>query len=372
MGSTADSASRRKKGSKVLLVGDVTKVFLDADSAGRYPCEVRANILDALDAATRGSFDVVAVVIDGTSNHLGAALKALRKGTSARLVLLAQMYEEPIARRLTAKNADDEKPADAYVICPIRLTTFFDAVGIAASGGTETAAAADGWPPQARRRHDRAAWAKDHPGLLSELERRIRLLERLATTDDLTGLKNRRYTLEFARQILEYAKANDGRVTLLVFDIDNFKHYNDRYGHLAGDEILKQATILMRRCCRPHDVVGRIGGDEFAVVFWDDPHRHADDKAQDRRSKDTDHPTEAILVAKRFQKEFGNAELHLLGPGGEGVLTISGGLASFPRDGSTVAELLERADTALLEAKRSGKNRIYLVGEPQSDIAEIP
>ena len=87
----------------------------------------------------------------------------------------------------------------------------------------------------------------------------------------MTGLKNRRYIREFTRQIIEYARKENGRVTLLVFDIDDFKKYNDTYGHTAGDEILKQAASLMHRCCRPHDVVGRIGGDEFAVVFWDDP-----------------------------------------------------------------------------------------------------
>ena len=63
--------------------------------------------------------------------------------------------------------------------------------------------------------------------------------------------------------------------------------------------------------------------------------------------------------------------MHLLGPEGKGTLTISGGLASFPRGGSTTQELFQRADEALLEAKRSGKNRIYLVGKPQRDIADI-
>jgi len=203
------------------------------------------------------------------------------------------------------------------------------------------------------------------------VEERLQYLERLATTDDLTGLKNRRYLQEFARQILDRARRTTGRVTILVFDIDNFKHYNDEYGHQTGDEILRQAAILVRRCCRPHDVVGRIGGDEFAVVFWDDPHSAAGDVAKERRSATAEHPTEAISVAKRFQQALGNADLHLLGPQGEGVLTISGGLASFPRDGSTVEQLFERADHALLEAKRSGKNRIYLVGEPRSDIADI-
>ncbi|GAF84860.1 unnamed protein product, partial [marine sediment metagenome] len=202
-------------------------------------------------------------------------------------------------------------------------------------------------------------------------EAKIKQLEKLATEDDLTGLKNRRYIWEFSRQIIEHTRVENGRVTLLLFDIDNLKHYNDVYGHLAGDEILKQAAILMRRCCRGHDVVGRIGGDEFAVVFWDDPQRKPGGSETERRSAMADHPKEAIFIAKRFRKELEKAELHLLGPAGRGTLTISGGLASFPRDGSTIEELFGQADKALLEAKRSGKNRIYLVGKPNSDIADV-
>jgi PleD family two-component response regulator len=200
---------------------------------------------------------------------------------------------------------------------------------------------------------------------------RVKQLEKLATEDELTGLKNRRYIWEFSRQIIEHARGENRRVTLLIFDIDNFKHYNDVYGHSAGDEVLKQAAVLMRRCCRGHDVVGRIGGDEFAVVFWDDPRRGPLKEEAERRSATADHPKEAIFIAKRFRKELGKAEPHLLGPEGKGVLTISGGLASFPRDGSTTGELFDQADKALLEAKRSGKNKIYLVGRPRSDIAEV-
>jgi diguanylate cyclase (GGDEF)-like protein len=348
MSNTADSPVD-KSPDKVLLVGDIRQAFLDAEAVGRYACEVQANILDAIDAAGRNGFGAIGVVMNGASSHLPAALRALRKTTRARIVLLARMYDEPIARRFVAEDRDDEKLADGYLICPTRLEQL--------CGGVEPAGA--------------QATAVAPATITPELEKRIRHLEYLATTDDLTGLKNRRYILEFARQVVECAQRDGGRVTLLVFDIDNFKHYNDKYGHLTGDEILKQAAILMQRCCRAHDVVGRLGGDEFAAVFWDDPHCTGGPVEEERRSTDAEHPAEAIEVAKRFQKEFGHAELPLLGPGGEGVLTISGGLASFPRDGATVPELLARADAALLEAKRDGKNRIYLVGTAQNNIADL-
>ena len=87
-----------------------------------------------------------------------------------------------------------------------------------------------------------------------------------------------------------------------------------------------------------------------------------------------DHPKEALFIARRFVRELKKAGLSSfggLGPEGKGVLTISGGLASFPPDGRTSDELFLLADKALLEAKRSGKNRIYLVGKPDSDITNI-
>jgi PleD family two-component response regulator len=160
-------------------------------------------------------------------------------------------------------------------------------------------------------------------------------------------------------------------VTLLLFDIDNLKSYNDAYGHLAGDEILKQVGVLMRRCCRQHDVVGRIGGDEFAVVFWDGPKARSSASETERRSRMAAHPKEAISIAKRFLDELKKAEFHLLGPDGKGVLTISGGVASFPEDGSAIQGLIQQADRALLEAKRSGKNKIYLVGKQVTHACKI-
>jgi diguanylate cyclase (GGDEF)-like protein len=350
-------ASSSEKAMRVLLAGDVRRAFLDVEQAGRYPCDIRTGLLEAIEAAAKGSYALVGVVMDGAGSRLTGALKALRKCTGASILLLARMYEEPLAISLVNDRPNQPRLADRYLVCPTTLATVCDAVqdasGTAAPVEPATIPSSALGPPT------------------SDLEVRIRHLEWLATTDDLTGLKNRRYIWEFTRQILDRARESGGQVTLLVFDIDNFKHYNDVYGHPTGDEILRQAAILMKRCCRPHDVVGRIGGDEFAVIFWDDPHRGGARGVPERRSKDSDHPTEAIFIAKRFQKAFGHSELHLLGPTAEGVLTISGGLASFPRDGQAVDDLFARADAALLDAKRSGKNRLYLVGRPQDDIANM-
>lgn len=356
----SNNSSSNRDAPKILLVGDISKAFLDAGAVLDERCEVCRDMPDAIEAAAKNSFAAIAVVMSGMSAKLSPALKALRDRCDAKIILLAQMYEEPIAIRLAGSTYNGTSLADDYLICPVRPDRFCESVMTA--------------------RGSRAVGAASVAEVDAGTETRIRHLERLATEDDLTGLKNRRYIWEFSRQIMEHAGKTDGRVTLLVFDIDNFKHYNDVYGHYAGDEILKQASALMRRCCRGHDVVGRIGGDEFAVVFWDDPQQKpvAMPAGDDRRSTRADHPKEAVFIAKRFVRELEKAPASLgdrsgggLGPEGRGVLTISGGLASFPRDGQTIQELFQQADKALLEAKRSGKNRIYLVGKPQNDITEI-
>ncbi len=335
---------------KVLIMGDIGEAFVDAEALRLLPCDVYADIPDGIRAAAKNHYEVVAVVMSGLSSGLSTALKTLRHVNSqARILLLAQMYEEPLAMQLAGSGSDGVSIADDYLICPLRAAEFYESVACLEKPGVIGTAA-----PAA-----------------AGLTARIRQLERLATEDDLTGLKNRRYIWEFSRQIIERAKNEGRRVTLLLFDVDNLKSYNDVYGHLAGDAILKQAGVLMRRCCRQHDVVGRIGGDEFAVVFWDGPRAKSAGPESERRSPTAEHPREAICIAKRFQSELRKAEFPLLGPKGRGVLTISGGLASFPRDASTAEELYRQADRALLEAKRSGKDKIYLVGRPESDIADI-
>jgi diguanylate cyclase (GGDEF)-like protein len=336
----------------ILLVGDIAKAFSNAEAVRRMPYEVCANLADAVAAAANARFAAVAVVMSGLSSKLTSALAALRRGgCETKIILLARMLEEPLAVQLVNSVSNGTNLADDYLICPVDGRWLYDTLV----------------SPQDRK----PASAAPPVPAAAVPDMRIRQLEKLATEDDLTGLKNRRYIWEFSRQIIDHTKKQGGCVTLLLFDIDNLKSYNDAFGHLAGDEILKEAALLMRRCCRQHDVVGRLGGDEFAVVFWDGPQAASKAAEKERRSTSAEHPKEAICIAKRFQNEFKKTELHLLGPQGRGILTISGGLASFPRDGATIDELFRRADKALLEAKRSGKNKIYLVGRPESDIADI-
>lgn len=193
------------------------------------------------------------------------------------------------------------------------------------------------------------------------LEERHTLMQKLAITDELTGLHNGRYFHHFLSRIIEKAKVRRFAVTLLLFDIDNFKRYNDQYGHGVGDEILRQTASLMRRCCRDHDLVARIGGDEFAVVFWE---KDAPRVPRDPGVASTGRvPSTPMIIAQRFRKLLGSSEFSALGTLGQGQLTISGGMAVYPFDGQTPAELIKAADAAqMFGAKRGGKNRIHLVG----------
>jgi len=190
------------------------------------------------------------------------------------------------------------------------------------------------------------------PSLIAAAQR-TESLHRLAITDYLTGAYNRRYFYHLTDQILARSRGDDFRVTLLLFDIDDFKRYNDTYGHAAGDEVLREVTTLMKRTTRAQDIVARIGGDEFTVLFWDNA---------GPRQPGSSPPSTAQMMTERFRRALLQHEFPSLGPEAKGVLTVSGGLAKFPSGGRTCRELLRTADVALRTAKQSGKNAIHLIG----------
>jgi diguanylate cyclase (GGDEF)-like protein len=186
-------------------------------------------------------------------------------------------------------------------------------------------------------------------------------LRQAAFTDPLTGAWNRRYFDRFLSTALEQARQRRHHVSLLVLDIDDFKMYNDRYGHAAGDDILMETVRLMRSVIRPSDRVCRIGGDEFAVIFHD---------PEGPRRAGSSSPISVIEVAQRFQAQIANCHFPKLGDGAPGKLGVSGGMATYPWDGATPAELLAQADALALEAKKRGKNAITFGPGAQRACAE--
>jgi len=192
-----------------------------------------------------------------------------------------------------------------------------------------------------------ASWA-GWLGRWMAMEQHTEELWHMAMTDELTSIWNRRYFQRFLESILDRAVRERFNVTLMVFDIDDFKTYNDRYGHAAGDEILRETARLMVSVVRQHDVVSRIGGDEFAVVFWD---------SDAPRRPDSHHPHDVVLAARRFQQAICDYRFPKLTEG-PATLSISGGLAGFPWDGHTPQDLLQKADEMSIRSKQQGKNAL--------------
>ena len=171
----------------------------------------------------------------------------------------------------------------------------------------------------------------------------------MAYRDELTGAWNRRFYTSFMKRVLREAARSRRAVTVLVFDIDDFKRYNDDFGHDAGDEVLCETVRLLESVIRTDDRVCRIGGDEFVVVFAD---------LAGPREPGSNPPETVEAIAARFQDQVCRMRFPKLGLDAPGTLSISGGLSTFPWDGNDAASLLKHADQLALQSKRKGKNVI--------------
>lgn len=174
--------------------------------------------------------------------------------------------------------------------------------------------------------------------LVSRLTRARMQLQTLATTDQLTGLANRRLVMDrFAEECERQARDMTGFSCILA-DVDFFKRVNDRFGHAAGDDVLARIAAELRKGVRPYDVVGRFGGEEFLVLV------------------PSDDPTTARQVAERLCAGV-RANVHFGNTHAREHATLSLGLAAFG-PGDTVESMLHRADAALYRAKAKGRDRV--------------
>jgi diguanylate cyclase (GGDEF)-like protein len=177
--------------------------------------------------------------------------------------------------------------------------------------------------------------------LRAELVRHAQELERLATTDDLTGLCNRRHFLVRSEEAL---RLRDGRpLALMLFDIDLFKSVNDRFGHGGGDAVIRHVADI---CCSEagkseslaSEILARVGGEEFVLLLPDSTGEHAAIRAEALRQRLESRPFEIDGASTR--------------------VTVSVGVSEAATETTSIGDLMKRADPALYQAKRDGRNRV--------------
>lgn len=175
-----------------------------------------------------------------------------------------------------------------------------------------------------------------------QLQKAKEELRRLAITDGLTGLYNYRYLKDQLNQELNRAHRHELNISLVMIDIDYFKHYNDTNGHPAGDQLLKKMGHLLKNNVRNIDLAARYGGEEFALVLIETNQEAANIVAEKIRKLVEDH---------KFAHESSQPD---------GKITISAGVATFPDDAEDFDTMVAVADQRLYRAKQSGRNTVVI------------
>lgn len=165
----------------------------------------------------------------------------------------------------------------------------------------------------------------------------------LAVTDSLTGCLNRRAFFHLTEREIARAARHSRQLTAVIFDIDHFKKVNDVHGHAAGDDVIASLARLIGREIREEDYLGRIGGEEFAMILPETS------------------PAQAVSLTNRLRHKI--KALTFIGEGGAFSVTTSFGVARIDNDENTINPALERADRALYDAKRNGRDRVELATE---------
>ena len=172
--------------------------------------------------------------------------------------------------------------------------------------------------------------------LEGEVKRRTVELERLSITDELTGLYNRRHLNRMMQEELGRSRRYGTDLSLCLLDVDHFKKVNDSFGHQAGDKVLVSIAALLESAMRDTDIVGRFGGEEFAIVM----------------------PNTGVEEAVQGADKIRQLVQRMAVPGGGGITVSIGVVGCFESRVKSVSELVSRADRALYEAKDSGRNRV--------------
>ncbi len=170
--------------------------------------------------------------------------------------------------------------------------------------------------------------------------RLLQLYKHLSIIDGLTRVYNHRYFHEFLDLELQRVKKNSGMFSLIFADVDDFKHYNDLNGHLAGDEILRELASLLLNTTRKSDIVARYGGEEFAIVLPDTA------------------LSGGLSVAKNIMEVIRGKKWMYTGFYPDKKISLSAGVVVYPADAQGKEDIIKKADDAMYYAKKTGKNKI--------------
>jgi two-component system cell cycle response regulator len=298
-------------GAKVLLVDDRKTSYerVAPVLATEHEIDVETNPAEAVFRAAEGGYDLLIVSL-GLENFDGLRLcSQIRSLDRMRNVPILCIAETEDNTRLTRGL---EIGVNDYLIRPIDKNEMLARVRT-----------------QVRKKR-----------YAEKLRDSVQLSIELAVTDPLTGLYNRRYMESHIATLVEQATARGKPLTVLVLDIDYFKSVNDTYGHDAGDDVLREFSLRLKKSIRGIDLACRYGGEEFVVVM-----------------PDTDMAV-ASAVAERLRRGIATEPFPLSRSARAVDVTISIGIASLLAPNDTAAEILKRADLALYRAKRDGRNRV--------------
>jgi diguanylate cyclase len=182
---------------------------------------------------------------------------------------------------------------------------------------------------------------------INELQVNLEAVRTESLTDPLTQLANRKFFDTTLQQAIDEARQKNEALSLMMTDIDHFKNFNDSFGHLTGDQVLRLVAMSVKQNVKGQDTAARYGGEEFAIVLPDTVLRSAITVA--------DHIRRAVMTKELMKRSTGE---HL------GRVTISIGVATLHK-GDTAQTLIERADTCLYAAKRHGRNRVMCETDPE-------
>jgi diguanylate cyclase len=298
---------------------------------------------------------------------------------------LNQTINDTLARKGTLSTADLDQIYEAF-LSPHRLTDRIDTVGAKVMDEIEQVMAmidaavgtTSSYTESLADVSDRLGTAADREGLrtiveclvrstreieeanfslearlkaskqeINQLQENLETVRNESLTDPLTGLANRKYFDQMLERAVSETRAKEEPLSLLLTDIDHFKQFNDTYGHLTGDQVLRLVAQAVKQNVKGLDIAARYGGEEFAVILPNTPLRQSLTVA--------DHIRRAVVTKELIKRSTGE---HL------GRVTISIGVATL-HSGEGMQALIERADACLYAAKRNGRNRVVCETDPE-------